>query len=206
MTNSFDTNEIERRARAASFQDGLMEIFAAVVLTIIAIAWVASPSLVGIAAAFVVLFGWRVVERFKRRITYPRIGYYQERAEDAGKTGRGMLIFIGGAIAIMIGAVAVSGDVTDASEWRRAAPLLSGLTLAGGFWYAGERSGLIRHRVISIYSVVTGVLLWAFSSGATYEPLVWHLLGLALPLMAIGTWALEHFIRTHPLPHGAHDA
>lgn len=206
MANSFDTNEIERRARAASFQDGLMEIFAGVVLVTIAVAWVASPAFVGIVAAIITLYGWRVVERFKRRITYPRIGYYQEKSEDAATTGRGMLAFLAGAVALMVVAVAVFGDITEASEWRRAAPLLSGVGLAGGFWYAGERSGLIRHRVISVYSAATGVLLWAFSNGATYEPVVWHLLGMALPLLAIGTWALEHFIRTHPLQDGAVDA
>ena len=206
MTNSIDTNEIERRARAASYQDGLTELFAAVVLVTIAIAWVASPSFVGIVAAFVVLYGWRLVERVKRRITYPRIGYYQERSEDPAATGRGVLLFLACAIGVVIAAVAIFGDLAEPSEWRRAAPLLSGLSLAGGFWYAGDRSGLIRHRVISIYSVATGVMLWVFASGATYEPVVWHLIGLALPLAAIGTWALEHFLRTHHLPDGAVDA
>ena len=206
MTNGFDTNRIERQARAASFQDGLMELFAAVVLVMIAIAWVASPAFVGIVAAFVVLYGWRVVEKLKRRITYPRIGYYQEKAEDAGTTARGMLTFIAGAVALMVAAVAIYGDLTNAADWRKAAPLLSGMSLAGGFWYAGDRSGLVRHRVIAGYSVVTGVLLWAFSSGDTYEPVVWHLLGLALPLSAIGASALEHFIRTHPLRDRATDA
>ena len=152
------------------------------------------------------MYCWRVVEKFKRRITYPRIGYYQERAEDSGTTARGMLLFIACALGLMILTIAISGDLTNAADWRRAAPLLSGITLAGGFWYAGDRSGLLRHRIIAVYSVVTGVLLWAFSSGATYEPVVWHLLGLALPLAALGTWALEHFIRTHPLPNGPVDA
>ena len=104
MANSFDTNQIERRARAASFEDGLMEIFAALVLTTIAVAWVASPSFVGIVAAFVALYGWRLVEKAKRRITYPRIGYYQERSEDAAATGRGMLIFLACAIGVMAAA------------------------------------------------------------------------------------------------------
>lgn len=206
MANSFDTNEIERRARAASFEDGLMEIFAALVLVTIAVAWVASPAFVGIVAAFVVLYGWRVVEKVKRRITYPRIGYYQERSADATATGRGILIFVAGAVAVTIGVVAIFGDVTEASEWRRAAPLMSGLSLSGGFWYAGERSGLFRHKFVAVYSVITGVLLWAFSSGATYEPVVWHLIGMALLLAAIGAWALEHFLRTHRLPDGAVDA
>ncbi|MDJ0923156.1 MAG: hypothetical protein QNJ77_01235 [Acidimicrobiia bacterium] len=206
MTNGSDTNAIERRARAASYQDGLLELFAAAVLVIIAIAWIASPAFVGIVAAFVVLYGWKAVERAKRRFTYPRIGYYQEKSEDTGSIARGMLLFVGVAILVMVAAVAIYGDLGDADDWRKAAPLLSGMTLAGAFWYTGDRSSLLRHRVVAGWSILTGVLLWAFSSGSTYEAVVWHLLLLALPLSAIGTWALEHFIRTHPLPDRSTDA
>jgi phosphate/sulfate permease len=205
MSNGFSTEEIEQRARAASYRDGLLELFAAAVLLIIALMWVISPGTVGIAAALIVIFGWRAVERVKRRITYPRIGYYQERSEDPGTTGRGMLTFIAVAIALMVGAVALSGGLTEVAEWRRAAPLLSGISLTGGFWYLGDRSRLIRHRVVAIYSVVSGIVLWAISSGETYEPVAWHLLGLALPLAAIGTWALIHFVRTTPTQSAALD-
>ncbi len=67
MSDRFDVTEIEERARTAGYQDGLIELFAAAVLITIATMWIASPALVGIAAAFIVLFGWRVVERVKER-------------------------------------------------------------------------------------------------------------------------------------------
>lgn len=201
-----NTHQIERRARAATYRDGLTELFATGVLLIIAVMWISQPAFVGIAAAFIVLFGWKVVEKTKQRITYPRLGYYQERSDEPRETARGILVFCGVALAIVVALIALSGGITEAKEWRRAAPLLSGLTLAGAFWYLGDRSGLARHRFVAGFSVLTGFLIWLFSSGADYEGMVWHLLGMVLVLGALGTWGLVHFIRTYPVQDSNADA
>lgn len=199
MADGIDIGSIDRRARSAGYGDGLLEIFASVVLFLIALSWLGDPAFVGILAALVAIYGWKVVERVKERVVYPRVGYYKERSDDAKETSRGMLIFIGGAFLLMVLAILIFGNITDASEWRRAAPLLSGLTLAGGFWYAGDKSGLIRYRLISAWSVISGGLLWWFGSGASYSTIVWHLVGVAVPLALIGIWSLLQFLRTHPI-------
>lgn len=202
VTDGIDIGSIDRQARSAGYGDGLLEIFASVVLTLIAVSWLGNPAFVSILAAFVAIYGWKVVERVKESVVYPRVGYHKERSEDAKETSRGMLMFIGGALLLMALAVLLFGDVTDASEWRRAAPLLSGLTLAGGFWYAGDKSGMLRYRLVSAWSAVSGVLLWWFGSGDSYSGVVWHLIGLAVPLAVIGVWSLMVFLRTHPVQDG----
>jgi hypothetical protein len=199
MGDDIDIGAIDRRARAAGYGDGLLELFAAAVLGSLALGWIANPAFVGILAALVAIYGWRVVERVKQRVTYPRIGYHKERPDDARSTSRGMLSFIAGAFALMAVVVLVFGDVTDAADWRRAAPLVSGLTLAAGFWYAGAKSGLLRHRLIAAWSVGSGVLLWWFGTGASYATVAIHLGALALPLAVIGTIGLVRFIRDHPI-------
>lgn len=199
MSDTFDVAKAEEQARTAGFRDGLIEIFAAVVLSSMALMWLVSPALIGIGAAFIVLYGWRVVEKVKQRVTYPRIGYFQEKPEAPDTTARGMLLFIAGSFLLMVLAVALSGGLTDSAEWQRAAPLMSGISLAGGFWYTGDRSGFLRHRLIAVYSAVTGVALWMMGVGEAYESMIWHLLGLAIPLAAIGIWGLMSFTRTHPI-------
>jgi hypothetical protein len=206
MSSSPNTHQIEQRVRTATYRDGLTELFAAAVLLVMALFWISTPAFVGIAAAFIVLYGWKLVEKVKQRITYPRLGYFQEQSEEPGETARGILVFCGVALALVMALIAVSGGITDAAEWRRAAPLLSGLTLAGAFWYLGDRSGLIRHRVVAMYSVATGFVIWLFTSGADYEGMVWHLLGMVLVLGGLGTWELIHFIRTHPVRDEVTDA
>lgn len=196
----------EEKVGAAIYRDGLTELFAAAVLLVMALMWIAEPALIGVAAALLVLYGWKLVERVKQRITYPRIGYFRERTEEPQDTARGILMFFALALVAVVVIIAIVGSVTDAAEWRRAAPLLSGLTLAGGFWYVGDKSHLRRHRFVAVYSVVTGVAIWLFTSGADYEGMVWHLLGLVLVLGAIGTWSLVHFIRTFPARSSVTDA
>jgi hypothetical protein len=205
MSNTDDPG-IELRVRAATYRDGLTELFAAAVLLVMALLWLANPAVIGIVAAFIVLYGWRLVETLKRRITYPRMGYYQDRSEEPKETARGILVFCAGALVVMVGVIALSGGITEAAEWRRAAPLLSGLVLSGALWYMGDRSGLKRHRFVAIFSVVMGVLIWAFTSGADYEGMVWHLLSLVAVLGALGTWGIVHFIRTYPAQNTVTDA
>ena len=206
MSNSPNTHQIEQRVRTVTYSDGLTELFAAAVLLVMALLWISTPAFVGIAAAFIVLFGWKLVEKAKERITYPRLGYFQEQSEEPGETARGILVFCSVAFAAVIALIAITGGITESAEWRRAAPLLSGLTLVGAFWYLADRSGLMRHRILAIYSVATGLVIWLFTSGADYEGMVWHLLGMVLLLGAMGTWGLVHFVRTHPVQNAITDA
>lgn len=206
MANRYDPDDIERRTLAAGFQDGLIDLFGAAVLVSIALMWAVSPVFVGVLSALVVLYGWRAVEKVKERITYPRLGYFRERPEEPRTTGGGILIFLAVSVAIMVTTVAVFGDLTEAASWRRAAPLLSGLSLAGGFWYTARRSGFLRHRLAAAFSVVTGVVLWATGSGADYRSVVWHLLGLSALLTVSGGWGLARFLRTHPVQDSPSDA
>lgn len=199
MSGDIDIGAIDRRARAAGYSDGLMEIFAAVVLLTMALGLVAYPSFVAIWAAFIVLYGWRLVDRVKARVTYPRIGYYRERSDEPGRAGRGMLFFAGGAFLLMVLVVLVSGGFSDATSWRRAAPLVSGVSVAGGFWYVSFQSGLLRYRIIAGLSVVGGLPLWWLGSGESYAAVAWHLVALAVLLAIVGIWSLVRFLRTYPV-------
>jgi hypothetical protein len=200
MNDNIDIGEIDRRARTAGYADGLVEIFAALVLGTLALSWWVSPGIVGVMAALVAIFGWRAVERLKVNVTYPRIGYHRERGPDTPDTTlRGMLLFIGGAFVLMALVVLLSGGISDVSEWRRAAPLLSGVSLAGGLWYVAQQSDLMHFRLIAAWSVASAVLVWWFGTGESYAGVSWHLIGVALPLGAIGIWSLIRFLRSHPL-------
>ncbi|MDJ0665570.1 MAG: hypothetical protein QNJ75_13545 [Acidimicrobiia bacterium] len=196
---SRDIGKIEQQARRAGYQDGLLELFAAGVLFVIALGWIANPGFVGILAAFIVLYGWKLFDRVKARVTYPRIGYSRERADEPQSSAWGMLWFIAGAFLLAIVVIALSGGLAEPAEWRRAAPLISGMTLSGGFWYAAEQSGLARYRLVAALAVLLGVLLWLVGSGEDYSGVVWHLLGLAGTLALLGTWALVTFVRSHPI-------
>jgi hypothetical protein len=198
MAEDFDLEGIDRRARTAGYADGLLEIFAAAVLFTIASGWLVNPGLVGILAALVVLYGWRVVEKVKVKVTYPRLGYYRERSEEPRTTALGILAVMAGALVVTVVLVALGGGLAEAAAWRRAAPMLSGITLAGAFWYTAGRSGLLRYRAMAALSVLWGVALWLLGSGHSYAGVVWHLMVLAAPLALTGVWSLLRFRRSYP--------
>ena len=194
-----DVGGLERRARTAGYGDGLLELFAAAVLGLLALGWLTAPGVVGVVAAVTAIYGWRVVERVKERVTYPRVGYHRERSDHQEASGRRMLLFIAGAFLVMALVVLITGDPSDATAWRRAAPLVSGITIAAGFWSAATLSERIRFRVVAAWSVVSGVALWWVGTGADYRTVAWHLLSLAVPLAVIGSVTLVRFLGTHPV-------
>ena len=205
MSDKFDDGALDEmglRSRAAGYRDGLLELFAAGVLGSLAVSWLVGPGSAGILAAMWVLYGWKLVDRIRERIIYPRIGYYKERADDSKDSTRGMLAFIAGSFALMALVVIVTGGATDAAEWRRAAPLVSGVTIAAGFRYAAVRSKMARHNAIAAWSAVSGGLAWWVGTGESYSYVGWHLLGVAIPLAIVGAWTLTNFLQHHPVADG----
>ena len=153
--------------------------------------------MVGISAVALLFFFPKLLARAKPRVPYKRIGYSAEVPDQA--EGRGMLIFIAGAFALMAGAVWIFGDLDNPADWRRAAPLLAGLAFGGGLWYAANKSGLIRHRFLSLASVVLGVVTWVLSDGRNYDPVGFYLLGMGSLSLMVGTAALVGFTRRNPV-------
>jgi hypothetical protein len=198
MTPEFDLNRIERSARSAGYRDGLMEIYAAGVFFSLAAVWMIGPYLVGVAAALIILFFPKLVQRGKAAITYPRIGYSGERVDEAASTGRGMLVFMGISLAIAVVVVALTGGLGDVDSWRRAAPLFFGLAFSGGFWYAGEKSGLVRHRLIAVGSIALGIAFWWMSDGADYTGVAVFMAAMGAIILAVGLIALTTFVRRNP--------
>ncbi|NOY55412.1 MAG: hypothetical protein GXP34_05425 [Actinobacteria bacterium] len=198
MSNRMDLDAIERSARAAGYQDGLMELLAAVVMLGLALTWAVGPELVAIVVVPVTVFGWKVVFRFKEKVTYPRIGYSGDRPDPSPPSARGMLLFLGLGFGITVAVIAISGELGNPGDWWRAAALLAGLSFAAGFWFAGRRSGLLRHRLLAVASVLTGILYWAIGSGAGYRPVAWQLATMGTLLLITGTVALVTFLRRNP--------
>jgi hypothetical protein len=199
VPDQFDLSSLERKARSADHRDGLTELYAAGVFFVFALTWLAGPEFVGIAAVASIMFFPKLVARSKQRITYPRIGYSADVADDSKATARGMLLFIAGAVLLMIAAVWAFGDITDAADWRRAAPLLAGLAFSGGFWFTADKSGLFRYRVLAVASSTVGVTAWALSEGKDYEPVGYYLLTMGVLLLVVGVAALVGFMRRNPV-------
>ena len=199
VPDQLDLSTLEKQARAAGHRDGLTELNAAGVFFLFALTWLAGPEFVGIAAIGSIMLFPRLVARAKQRITYRRIGYSADVAEDSKDTARGMLVFLAGAVLLMAAAVWLFGDITSVEDWRRAAPLLAGLAFTGGFWFTADKSGLFRFRLLAVASITVGVATWALSDGRDYDSVGFYLLIMGVLLLCTGSAALVGFMRRHPI-------
>ena len=200
MTNHDALDRIERRATAAPYRDGIMELLVAAVLFGVALMWEARRGeLLALLALPIVIGAGVALERAKRRITYPRIGYAESK-KPTETSPWGGVAFIGAGIMLMIGAVVVSGDIGDTASWRRWAPFLAGFLNAAGFWYVGTVSGLWRYRIVAGISIALGITISLMADGATYRPVAGYFAVMGALLAVLGAATLVVFLIGHPKP------
>ena len=198
MELPIDPDAVERSARRADYRDGLLELFAAALMATLAAGWAFQPGIVGLLSLPFIFFGWKVMAKLKERITYPRIGYSGYNPERQQTSAKGMLGFFALAIAIVIVMILVFGESSIYNELRRAAPLFSGLAFAGGFRYLAEKSGMARHHLLVVASVVTGWAVWWQDDGNDYSAMPVFLLIMAAFLFVMGVASLAAFLMRNP--------
>jgi hypothetical protein len=198
MELPIDPDAVERSARRADYSDGLLELFAAVLMATLAGGWALQPGMVGLLSLPFVFFGWKVIAIIKERITYPRIGYSGYNPERQQVNAKGMLGFFALAAAIVTVMILLFGESSIPNELRRAAPLFSGIAFAGGFRYLAEKSGMVRHHLLVVASVVSGVAVWWRDDGDDYSGMPAFLLIMAVVLGIMGGVSLVSFLKRNP--------
>lgn len=198
MSNRDTVDGMKRQAAAAPYQDGIMELFAAALFIAIALFWLGGRGwMIPLLAVVVVFTAGGAYAWAKRRITYPRIGYAEPKAEEGGSAW-GTLAFFAAGFGVFIVAIALTGGFGDVSSWRRWSSFLAGFLCSGGFWYAASVSGLWRYRLIAVYSIVLGLVVSLVSAGSTYLGVAVYSVGMAAVLAVIGVVMLVSFLRSHP--------
>jgi len=162
MIQSFDGKELKRKVFLDSTQDGLMELLLGV-------------SMIGVAAAstyllfipiFIIplIFGERISEAVRKRLTYPRIGYVKIQKEPVARTLRDLflydfLVFLVAAVTLYI----FYGDVMEFDLWVSWSPLITALLILGLFLYLHDKSGNRRYLAIAALSVFVGLVFSVIS-------------------------------------------
>ncbi len=193
-----DLATLRKQAFRALNQDGLMEIMAGITLFICS-AFTANPSLI-----FLVLIPFFVLvpalRRLQERYTFPRVGYAKLPAEDAGKQGRNVLVYVAIVFAAYVLALVVFGVVSEVAYWRRWAPALAGALLAGGLLFAAGQSGFARHYAYLGASLLGGVVFSLLHFDRPYENVQMFLVAMAVLMLICGMSTFVRFLWTHPLP------
>lgn len=189
MSDPVSLEQIEKDAHRTFNQDGLLYLFMGVLLTAVGLSFYDSRfGFLGGLAALLIF----PMERFRRHVTYPRVGYARFRAPEG--FGRGILGFMIVAIAVL-----TLFAFVDNGRFAQYLPLVVSIVMGLSFFFGASLQGLrLRDWVVIGVMIVSGV--WAVFRFDDWHTAVavqmWITAGL---LLLIGTYDLVRFLKAHPV-------
>jgi len=192
MSDPVQLDQIEKEAHRAFNQDGLLYLFMSFLLAAVGLSFYDSRFgfLGGMAALLIFPMEW-----FRRRVTYPRIGYARFRAPEG--FGRGILGFMVVAIAVLVFfAFAANGRLAPYL------PLVVSIVMGLAFFFGASIQGLrLRDWVVIGLMISSGIgAVLVFDNWHTAVAVqMWITAAL---LFLIGAYDLLHFLTAHPVLEG----
>jgi hypothetical protein len=197
MNEKIDLDEIERKMYREANSDGIMELLLGILLFFMAGTW--ARSYFTVFLAFIPLYGNRVIEAFKKKFTYPRIGYVEFKQEEAS-IGWGILGYVLAVIAVVsIVATIFYGGNLEKLDVYRWVPLALGAIFLGSMIYLHSKSG---DPVVYLYSFVTlvaGGIFTFYGFESSMHSIQLYLLSLAGFFLIAGMIRLLTFKRRNPV-------
>ena len=198
MSDKINLKEMEQNAYKRLNEDGLMELLMGAILFVVSSTFGGASTLSPFLALYVI-FIKQIVEGFKKRYTYPRIGYLRLPEEEGKKIGIGILTYMGGVMLALVVLIyllygRVSGDLID--KWI---PLLIGLIFFGGLQYHYSKSGDKLALIYIAIAVGVGLVfsLWEFT-----EPFIgpqFYTLSMSAVFIVAGVVRFYKFRSDHPV-------
>jgi hypothetical protein len=157
MSDKIDLKKMEQKANKLLSQDGLTELLLG------AIFFVSSASMSG-RGSFIpflplyIIFMKKIVESFRKRFTYPRIGYVKIPDEESEDVGRGILTFVGVVMVVFVLGIyfGSGGDLFNSLyKWL---PFGIGVFLFGPFQYLYSKTGDKVNWLYIAVSILSGLV------------------------------------------------
>jgi len=193
---SMDLSNLERKIFLQYKKDGALETILGLAMMYIGMTKLTDTS--GVFRTIVPIFVILFILIWKKRITFPRLGYFEFTQERRARTRRSVfamisVAFITVALAIWGSHLVESGGAADPATVKSTKLLLSGGMLA---IVIASVAGFMQIRHLFYFAALSFLLFaaaawFAFSSGFAF-------LGLGLPLLVFGLIRLSHFLKQHP--------
>lgn len=208
MPQTIDLKEIERRAKHAAFQDGLIEIFMSVLLVLIGLLLAINKNLVAFSVLLIFILT-PALERAKEHFITPRIGYVRF-PQDSPREARGILWATAIFVVVILAAWGIFAWVMGANQgfsvWLGYfVPGFTGFMLAFGPFYLGQIYGLWRGYALAALSLLGGIAIPALGIAQGYAAISLLCLILGSIALLMGGIAFSLFLRKNPIPESAHD-
>lgn len=194
-----DLEKMEQKAYREFMQDGLTEIFLGILLVGMGILFNVRSFFPAFFAVFVIFVFPRIVERLKRRYTYPRIGYAKLHEDPPKKIAVGIFSYMLIVAVVMVVVLFVIFSGISADLWYRWTPTFMGAMLTGAFIYLAGKSGDSRNYGIAVFGLVTGVVLSVYTFESMWTGLIVYLLFIGSVFTGLGLVRFVYFVHTFPV-------
>ncbi len=190
---------IRRQTARYSFQDGLAEqglgvlfLVGALVVTMQTAMTTPYDTFMQVALSIfimiVTVFGVQTVNRLKQRVTYPRTGYVQPRAE-------GQFPVVALVLALAIIGMAVAYKRITFPDGINQAALFEAITISASLVYVGATVRLARFYLLALVPLVISLGMGAVSADIA---MIVTIGGTGLILLATGFITLQRYLHAHP--------
>ena len=197
MNATLDLPNLERKAYETLWEDGLVDVFAALGLLAMGAAWVSGQAVFGGVAPALLVPIWAAT---RRRVSLPRAGYVRFSPERRSLQRRhlGSLTLLG-AVTLVLGVLIYlrmrSGPGTADELLRMLIPGLPAVLLGVGAFLIAVLFGIRRFLFYTVVLALVGGL------GVVFEVKPgWHFLAAGAVMLAVGLTVLIGFLRQNPLP------
>jgi hypothetical protein len=156
MSDKIDLKKMEQRANRLLNQDGLTEVLLGIIFFVSSASMSGRGSFVPFLPLYII-FMKQIVELFRNRFTYPRIGYVKFPDEESDDVGRGILTFVGAIMVLFVLGIYFSSEGLSFNILHKWLPLGIGVFLFGPFQYLYSKTGDKVHWIYIGVSVLGGL-------------------------------------------------
>jgi hypothetical protein len=206
MPDNADIQELEQETYRYSMQDGLAEIFAGLGLIIFAcMIGVQDIESYGFFCSYcifllLIVFRTPILEKLRRKVTYPRIGYVKVRRDEPSPPVMVVLFSVMTIIVIVSGAlVIIPSDLPIYDILWKYMPVSLGMVMIPAGFSLVEKTGDRRYFAFGLLGVTTGLIFALLEFEPPKAGPVLYLLGWGVVIILVGLTTFIRFIRKYPI-------
>ncbi len=206
MSDNADILKLEQETYRYSMQDGLTEIF--VGLGLIIVAWViesqdiksygffASP----VIFILLIVFRTPILEKLRRKATYPRIGYVQVHQDEPSPPVMVVFFFaVAIVVVVPLALLVIPSDISFYDTLWKLSLVSIGIVMIAASFSLVEKTGDRRYFAFGFLGMTTGLIFALLEFEPPMAGPVLYLLGWGVVIILVGLTTFIRFIRKYPI-------
>ena len=199
MNEHHDLKMIEQESYREYMQDGLTEVLLGLIFLVFPL-FLFESSFIAFFVIFYILFMPRIVEAFRMKYTYPRIGYAKLHEDEPPRLSLGVAVVVLLIFIIIISVFyALFTDLIDRYFIYRWLPAVFGFIMWGPSLYLKDRTGQNRYYLFGLLMSVTGITIGLANFSTVEIQGSLYMISWGLAFIILGLLRFLLFIHKYPV-------